>query len=99
MQTTDVILLIALFVIVLVMLLIISRELNIMRRSQQEATAILRRLAESMHPGATRDVPVTPEEDPDAIAMPGSKSKSLPPSAPAKADGKKSEPEKKSADA
>ncbi len=75
MQTTDVILLIALFVIVLLMLLIIARELNIMRRSQQEATAILRRLAESMHPGTTRDVPVTPEEDPNAVALPGAKSK------------------------
>lgn len=82
MQTTDVILLIALFVIVLVMLLIMSRELNIMRRSQQEATAIMRRLAESMHPGTTRDVPVTSEEDPNAVALPGSR-KSAPPPKPA----------------
>lgn len=69
MQTTDVILVIALFVIVLLMLLIIARELNIMRRSQQEASAILRRLAESMAPGTTRDVPVTPEDDPNGIAL------------------------------
>jgi hypothetical protein len=85
-QTTDFILLLALFVIVLLMLLIIARELNIMRRSQQEATAILRRLAESMAPGTTRDVPVTPEDDPEAVALPGSKSKRVsktPPEKPA----------------
>jgi len=83
MQTTDVILVIALFVIVLLMLLIIARELNIMRRSLQEATAILRLLAESMAPGTTRDVPVTPEDDPDAVAL---SRKSKPPAKPANAD-------------
>lgn len=86
MQTTDFILLLALFVIVLLMLLIIARELNISRRSQQEATAILRRLAESMAPGTTRDVPVTPEDDPEAVALPGAKAKRItknPPEKPA----------------
>lgn len=89
MQTTDVILLIALFVIVFVMLLIISRELNISRRSQQEATAILRRLAESMAPGTTRDVPVTTEDDPQALALPGRASKPPPAPAPEKEAAKK----------
>ena len=58
--------LVLVFVVVLVML-VIATELNHLRRSQQEATAILRRLAEATAPGTTGDVPVTTGDDPRSV--------------------------------
>lgn len=73
MVTTDVILLLAFFVITLIVMLGMARELNITRRSQQESAALLRRLVESMAPGAAKDVPITTEEEPQGLRIPSPK--------------------------
>lgn len=54
----------AIFIIALIVLLQIARDLNISRRALQESAALLRRLAEATKPGVTADVPVTPEDEP-----------------------------------
>lgn len=53
----------ATLIIMLMVILNQARDLSLLRRTHQENTLLLRRLAEALSPGSTKDVPVTTDEE------------------------------------